>query len=142
MNFQTSCFVRVEDAEKRKNLFAWLSHIGYNINDWYWNEYIRVIRCWTTPKGINKAVGYPWKQVRKADIDCGENIEMFKALAAMNDENMLYQHVIDDGGNWGFCTQDDKQGRGIFLRRTTFNIRKYRKATAEEIVAHFKNSKQ
>lgn len=72
-------------------------------------------------------------------IDCGENIKMFKALAAMNDENMLYQHVIDDAGNWGFCTQDDEQGRGIFLRRTAFNLRKYRKATAEEIVAHFKN---
>ena len=96
MKFTTPCFVRVEDMEKRKELIAWLNQLGYNIYDWYWGRCIRIIRCWNTPKGVNKAVGYPCKQVRKTDIDCGENIELFKALAAMNDENDMQQLFICD----------------------------------------------
>lgn len=29
MKFTTSCFVRVEDAEKRNNLLKWMFDIGY-----------------------------------------------------------------------------------------------------------------
>lgn len=91
----TPCFVCIEDADKRKELFAWLGRIGYDSHDWYWGEYIRIIRCWTNPKGISKAVGYPCKQVRKTDIDCGTDIELFKALAAMNNNNDMEQWFTD-----------------------------------------------
>ena len=29
MKFTTHCFVRVEDAEKRKDVIEWCMHIGY-----------------------------------------------------------------------------------------------------------------
>lgn len=74
MKHLVPCFVCIEDAEKRKELFTWLAQLGYAKFEWYWGEYIRIIRCWTTPTGISKAVGYPIKQVRKTDIDCGRNI--------------------------------------------------------------------
>ena len=124
MKFITPCFVRIEDAKKREELMAWLNQLGYNIYDWYWGGCIRIIRCWTSPKGISKAVGYPCKQVRKTDIDCGNNIELFKALAAMNDTNARNQWLIDPCGAWYFDPSDTTD---------------LRKATAEEIIEHFKN---
>lgn len=130
MKFNTPCFVRVEDAEKRKELIAWLNRLGYKVYDWYWGQYIRVIRCWTTPKGISKAVGYPCKQVRKTDIDCGSNIELFKALAAMNDENDREQWFTD-GARWYMC-----QSKKV---HPDYKALGYRKATTEEIIERYKN---
>lgn len=127
----TPCFVCIEDADKRKEMFAWLGRIGYNSYDWYWGEYIRIIRCWTSPKGISKAVGYPCKQVRKTDIDCGTDIELFKALAAMNNNNDLEQWFTD-GENWVLCT-DPQMSKSVIP-----NYDAYRKATAEEILKHSK----
>lgn len=131
MKFMTPCFVRVEDAEKREELTAWLNELGYEVYDWYWGQYIRFIRCWTTPKGVSKAVGYPCKQVRKTDIDCGSDIELFKALAAMNDENDLYQWFTD-GYEWVLCP-DPVVTKSIIPSYAT-----YHKATAKEIVERFK----
>lgn len=133
MKFTAPCFVRVEDAAQRKELMAWLTQLGYNIYDWYWGGCIRVIRCWTSPKGISKAVGYPCKQVRKTDIDCGENIELFKALAAMNDGNDYNQLFIDERD--GSMNLSEHKSIGL-------NALVYRKATVAEIVEHFKNKRK
>lgn len=133
--FTTPCFVRVEDAEERKKLMDWLSQLGYDIRDVYWNGCIRIVRCWTSPKGIDRAVGYPCKQVRKTDIDCGTDVELFKALAAMNDENDLYQAFIDDDGNFAIS---NSAIAGIKSWEAV-RFATPRKATAEEIIEHFKN---
>lgn len=128
--FTTPCFVRVEDAEERKELMDWLSQLGYDIRDVYWNRCIRIVRCWTSPKGIGRAVGYPCKQVRKTDIDCGHDVKLFKALAAMNDENDREQWFYDDNGLWEKCDND---------LPTRYMQMNGHKATAEEIIEHFKN---
>jgi hypothetical protein len=65
--------------------------------------------------------------------DCGENVELFKALAAMNDENDIEQIFISE--------------RGLYIRclRNNANIDwlgKLRKATVEEIVEYFKNNEK
>ena len=65
--------------------------------------------------------------------DCGENVELFKALAAMNDENDIEQIFISE--------------RGLYIRclRNNANIDwlgKLRKATFEEIVEYFKNNEK
>ena len=147
MKFTTPCFVRVEDMEKRKELIAWLNQLGYNIYDWYWGRCIRIIRCWNTPKGVNKAVGYPCKQVRKTDIDCGENIELFKALAAMNDENDMQQlFICDTYANigcvmWHLCDEKKVKHYYVEWEDGETDIRsEFRKATVEEIIKHFKKS--
>lgn len=135
MIFKTPCFVRVEDEEKRVELFAWLEQLGYAVCEWH-RDYIRIIRCWTTPTGVGRAVGYSWKQVRKTDIDCGENIELFKALAAMNDDNDLEQWFTGELNGeqlWWKCNQSDKHER--FLKGTLLH-----KASVDEIVKRYKSS--
>lgn len=130
--FTTPCFVRVEDAEERKELMDWLSQLGYDIRDVYWNGSIRIVRCWTSPKGIGRAVGYPCKQVRKTDIDCGTDVELFKALAAMNDTND-YMQWFTDGRDWRLCPDI------VVTKMVIPSYALYSKATAEEIIEHFKN---
>lgn len=137
MKFTTPCFVRVEDAEKRDELLVWLKCIGYGSCDFLWGNCIKIIRCWTTPKGVGKAVGYPCKQVRKTDIDCGENIELFKALAAMNDENDREQWFTDTADDFCLCSSDrwsDEWQKENFEKYYCY----WRKATAAEIIEHFK----
>lgn len=75
-------------------------------------------------------------------IDCGTNIELFRALAAMNKNNWDEQYVIDNAGNIGLCNViPDASGiqcRSIMMMGLSFNIDNYRKATVEEIVEYFK----
>lgn len=138
MTFTTFCFVRVENPEKRNNLREWAKNIGYNFVDVAGIEsdysdpqpYIEVFphsfRS-TTPQGNSFYVAS-----RKA-IDCGENIELFKALAAMNDENDREQWFVEEGRMFK-CTSD-KINNYCYHWLTT------RKATAEEIVEYFKNTR-
>lgn len=130
MKFSTPCFVRVEDAEKRKELMEWISRIGYMVYCWCWDGCVRVIRCWTSPNGVSKAVGYPCKQVRKSDIDCGCNIELFMALAAMNQENDREQWFTN-GHEWVKCPDD------VVTKQVIPSYSDYHKATTSEIIKHF-----
>lgn len=139
MKFTTPCFVRVEDAEELKELMDWLSQLGYEIRYWDLDGYIRIIQCWTTPKGIGRAVGYPCKQVRRTDIDCGTDIELFKALAAMNDDPSQFKHqwVINEDGHMCLCEYNNPAQ--LVIRGMLPHSIGLRKATAEEIIEHFKN---
>lgn len=138
MTFTTPCFVRVENPEKRNNLREWAKNIGYNFVDVAGIEsdysdpqpYIEVFphsfRS-TTPQGNSFYVAS-----RKA-IDCGDNIELFKALAAMNDENDREQwFVSNEGSEWAICKKTLNVYSGVLCR----------KATAEEIVEYFKNKER
>lgn len=138
MTFTTPCFVRVENPEKRNNLREWAKNIGYNFVDVAGIEsdysdpqpYIEVFphsfRS-TTPQGNSFYVAS-----RKA-IDCGENIELFKALAAMNDEKDLEQWFVSNkGSEWAICKKTLNVYSGVLCR----------KATAEEIVEYFKNKER
>lgn len=72
-----------------------------------------------------KAGGFNW---RKISEDC------FKALAAMNDENDRDQWFIDELGHFEKCRVKEANIVGwIMLYGKT-----PRKATAEEIIEHFK----
>ena len=104
MEFTTPCFVRVEDAEKRKELTEWLKGIGYHVCSCCLFDGCNTLHC----RGIDRLkIAYEVHGICDYDeetrysidqfkaenvakghpaIDCGENIELFKALAAMNDE--------------------------------------------------------
>lgn len=96
MKFTTSCFVRVEDVDKRKKLVEWLEgQIGYRY----------CVGCYNARSAIDSPLipyvlvstraetGFVQCFVQRPDegIDCGTDVELFKALAAMNDENDHYQ---------------------------------------------------
>lgn len=148
MKFTTPCFVRVENAAKRKELKEWLKEIGYRVcvcTTFYRNNTIRCImidrngtlcpEVHAIPDididgecGLEQFL-YENSKSDNPSYNCGNNIEMFKALAAMNDENDNEQWFI---GKNGFMMRGR---RG--LDEHTFN-KIFRKATANEIVEYFK----
>ena len=70
------------------------------------------------------------------DIDCGDNEELFFALAALRDDSDYMQWFCDHkGGNWTLCTE--KVNRGSREWHTEHGI--LHKASAEEIIKHFNN---
>lgn len=127
MTFTTPCFVRVENVEEREELIQWCHCIGYTQKYHIaegdllvlvgldagcvdgakaWDDVIFTLECWQL-------------------INCGTDVELFKALAAMNDENDREQWFTN-GRDWVLCHDE-------FVSK---------KATAEEIIAHFKNKQQ
>lgn len=144
MTFTTPCFVRVENPEKRKELIEWLEWIGYKL-EYLRNDGVIVL----TSENRVYVYGEAVHEIIKSDydtIDCGKNIELFKALAAMNEWN--------DRKQWyaytEYPTNEGKNG----VRKFVFNEPArfdsfvdvpsgyYRKATAEEIVEYFKNNER
>lgn len=136
MTFTTPCFVRVENPEKRKELIEWLEGIGYRILFSARHSLIESeLRYISAPKqGYIMADSQLSCDEWSESIDCGENTELFKALAAMNDENDLEQWFVEEGRMFK-CTSDKINGYSYHWMTT-------RKATAEEIVEYFKNKER
>lgn len=141
MKFTTPCFVRVKDAEKRKELAVWLSSIGRYVSPAvtssdYHKDWVIVTEPYDPD--LDGYVGI-WAKTPKspAFIDCGENIELFKALAAINDENDREQWFTDTADDFCLCSSDrwsDEWQKENFEKYYCY----WRKATAEEIIGHFK----
>jgi len=135
MTFTTPCFVRVENPEKRKELIEWLEGIGYRL-EYLRNDGVIVL----TSENRVYVYGEALYRVIKVDydtIDCGENTELFKALAAMNDENDREQWFTD-GYHFELCPTNKADMVAWHMMYRT----KPRKATAEEIVEYFKNKER
>ena len=135
MTFTTPCFVRVENPEKRKELIEWLKWIGYRL-EYLRNDGVIVL----TSENRVYVYGEALYRVIKVDydtIDCGENTELFKALAAMNDENDREQWFTD-GYHFELCPTNKADMVAWHMMYRT----KPRKATAEEIVEYFKNKER
>ena len=135
MTFTTPCFVRVENPEKRKELIEWLEGIGYRL-EYLRNDGVIVL----TSENRVYVYGEALYRVIKVDydtIDCGENTELFKALAAMNDENDREQWFTD-GYHFELCPTNKADMVSWHMMYRT----KPRKATAEEIVEYFKNKER
>ncbi len=150
MTFTTPCFVRVENPEKRKELIEWLERIGYHVCSCCLFDGWNTLHC----RGIDRLkIAYEVHGICDYDeetrysidqfkaenadskhpaVDCGENIELFKALAAMNYENYREQWFVEEGRMFK-CTSDKINGYSYHWPTT-------RKATAEEIVEYFKNN--
>ena len=149
MTFTTPCFVRVENPEKRKELIEWLERNGYHVCSCCLFDGWNTLHC----RGIDRLkIAYEVHGICDYDeetrysidqfkaenadskhpaVDCGENIELFKALAAMNYENYREQWFVEEGRMFK-CTSDK-------INNYPYNWPNTRKATAEEIVEYFKN---
>lgn len=168
MNFLTPAFVRVNDPEKRKELTEWLKGIGYYICSCCLFEGWNTLHC----RGIDRLeiayevhgicdydeeTRYSIDQFKAEEgakehpaVDCGENVELFKALAAMNNENDREQWFTN-GEDWALSMYDDFDGcmttaaeceAGNVGCYTYCEEYGFRKATAEEIVEYFKTKKK
>lgn len=139
MKFTTPCFVRVEDAEKRKELAVWLSSIGRYVSPAvtssdYHKDWVIVTEPYDPD--LDGYVGI-WAKTPKspAFIDCGENIELFKALAAMNDENYNEQYFVTELAGSSYCVHKNRNTNLAYSLTC-------RKATVAEIIEHFKKSEK
>lgn len=139
MTFTTPCFVRVENPEKRKELIEWLKGIGYRI---LFSARHSLIESELRYISAHKQ-GYVMADSRLScdewieSINCGENTELFKALAAMNYENHREQWFTD-GYHFELCPTNKADMVAWHMMYRT----KPRKATAEEIVEYFKNKER
>lgn len=138
MAFTTPCFVRVEDREERKKLIEWLGGIGYT----------RLPFISESDKISTDANGMIWltDANRGGAYDCGTNVALFRALAAMNDENDRYQWFVVKKNISDCYDIDDiiyKKGDMFFNKSGEPLVEKnFRKATAEEIVEYFKKREE
>lgn len=150
MKFTTPCFVRVEDADKRKELAAWLERIGYECaphNKALVGTHViagTAFYCFVSfADGVKPHYG-------DDGIDCDTDIELFKALAAMNDENDREQWFVgtvenlyrfEAGGTgkvrWTYCVYDQYS----LIHNVKLKCEHYapRKATADEIIEYYKH---
>ena len=82
---KTTCSVTAKNALERVDLIMWLENIGRMYIHTYDTHNISAI----THKDCTQIKD-------KHGIDCGENIEIFKALAAMNSDNDWEQWFVAD----------------------------------------------
>lgn len=137
MKFTTPCFVCVEDVEERAELLRWLFAIEYA--GWNWIDKANFIVASGLDDGCVDVVSCDTSVglAARGFIDCGENIELFKALAAMNDENDREQWFTDSADDFCLCSSDrwsDEWQKENFEKYYCY----WRKATVEELVEHFK----
>lgn len=130
-----SCYVRIEDPDKRKEVYEWLGTIGHIIHydieiaedD---DEYIVVT------DNYSDLFDEKWiKQERKVrHIDCGTNIDYFKAIAAINDENDYMQWFVHASNGSFDLSKRESISKYPLPGRVT---RLWRKATPSELEEYF-----
>lgn len=135
MKFTTPCYVCITDAKKRAELCGWLNEIGYSeaATIFSGGSHATCIWCDNTRSMIPCFIRTRRKFIPQDVFCCGSNIELFKALAAMNDWNDREQWFIEEGRMFK-CTSDK-------INNYSYHWQTTRKATAEEIVEHFKKRK-
>ena len=142
MAFTTPCFVRVEDPEEREKLIEWLEGTGYIFNDCFIgardcavSKYLKQFYVIAGDPHISRMCkALDSKPEYGNYIDAGTSVDLFRALAAMNDENDREQwFVVDDGFEEEMVCSKSEVDYDYIL-----SCYDHRKATAEEIVEYFK----
>lgn len=142
MKFTTPCFVRVENPQERKELSEWLKSIGRTRIPHSKRDramYFRVHAEGTEYEQNNKYCMFVPLLIDRGYIDCGTNIPLFKALAAMNDSNDNYQWFYDPMG----AKLSPKVGSAMNYNHVgkVTGWSGVRKATEKEIISHFDSRK-
>ena len=148
MGFTTSCFIRKNSKELQKKL----ANIGYDICrcvnfekvEWlhtlpingtvhgkgYFDEEME-FHDWTVEKELNRfVIGNP------TYIDCGENEDLFLAIAALRDDSDIHQ-LFTDGENWVKSDIPNLIKFKEYFEGIGFDYHKTHKATVEELIKNF-----
>ena len=153
--FTTPCFIRKNTAELRKKL----EELGYktlnsgnttldahNFDGKGHHKHINEGTAIITSYGGYYGVVYVADDVtNKGRIDCGTNEDLFLALAALSEDND-YMQWFTDGTDFILCDRYDWVDMYSVLCSGLSNTKdrvkeldKFQKATAEELIEHFKN---
>ena len=97
MSFQTSCMVLIPTVRQQIELGKWMADIGRPVKQLN-RDQPRLLLAFAIANSNPSFWAPPEEQKREAMsrecINCGENIEMFKALAAMNSDNDREQWFV------------------------------------------------
>ncbi len=132
---KTDCFIRLNTQELRE----WMRDVGISMCpccEFEDAEWLQVGRDGAHSISNEEEALFLFENTKS--IDCGTNVNLFKALAAMNDENDYMQWFVDRVG--GDDEYDPSGDYGWYLCKDTklrCAVDCYSKATAEEILKHF-----
>lgn len=88
MNFQTSCMILVRDEQQQIELQKWMNGISWRIRGGRDSKHCFLVADTDQNAALWMELDESAREWFGHDFyDCGENIEMFKALAAMNSDN-------------------------------------------------------
>lgn len=95
MNFQTSCMVLVTNEQQQIELQKWMNGIGWRILGGRDSKHCFLVADTDQNAALWMELDESARERFGHDFyDCGENIEMFKALAAMNSDNDREQWFV------------------------------------------------
>lgn len=126
--FTQSCFIRKNSPELREKLI----NLGYHVYDLDMNkdspaEWCTVIESDASYAGIwNKEPAN-----KEKFLDCGENEELFLAIAALRDDNDFMQYFKAAEVDWLLLC------RVKYIEDCTTFHELYRKLTPEELIEYF-----
>lgn len=97
MNFQTSCMAFVTDEQQQIELQKWMNGIGWQVRGGRIGEPRFLVADTDQNSALWVILNESARECFARDFyDCSENIEMFKALAAMNSDNDWEQWFVAD----------------------------------------------
>ena len=151
MGFTTSCFIRKNTSQLQNKL----ADIGYSIcrcanftnAEWlntlpmngtihgkgYFDAEME-FADWTVEKELSRFVSDNPKYV-----DCGENEDLFLAIAALRDDSDVYQYFVNEKGMFVFCNQSElKHVIDNSEDWWDYSVSEFHKATVAELIEHFK----
>jgi hypothetical protein len=139
MAFKQPCFIRKNTPELRKKL----EELGYEANSYecFWDDENRYI---ITTIGSNGFAFYTLciKNCcileNKEFIDCGDNEELFIALAALRNDSDKNQYFICDKVSFTIGKTYYPDDYLYYQYDEFFDKQNWHKATVEEIIEHFK----
>ena len=146
MGFTTPCFIRKNTQELRREL----EELGYSKNYPEWTVDCSIIWAYQYPiKGfdtpnyvIADSFDVPFSKhsaLCGKFIDCGDNEELFLAIAALRDDTDKYQWFTD-GDLWFKC--GDKVCNETIEYYLNEYGRKIHKATVDELIEYFKTKEE
>lgn len=124
MGFTTSCFIRKNTPEIRQRL----EEMGYSSNED--EEHLYLIADGIITCAKDKEYSFITSAQFTNNLDCGEDEELFFALAGMRDDTLSNQWQISTISGAMRITEHNDKYSNLF-----------RRATAEEIVEYFKKKR-
>jgi hypothetical protein len=141
MAFIQPCFIRKNTPELRKKL----EELGYTPNSYecFWDDENRYIITTIDSNGFafyTLCIKNCCVLENKEFIDCGDNEELFIALASMTDDEygLCDYYIVTSDCNPRYAKGSIHRALPI---SSVIHPSCYRKATVEEIIEHFKKSK-
>lgn len=140
--FTQPCFIRKNAPELRRKLDGLGIEIHYT-QEKYKEDNTSSIFC---NRGVYSIYGrHGYTEELENSIDCGENEELFLALAALRDDSDIFQYITN--GNIVITCELDSMNEFLKIFYDGFikndedlinHINNWHKLTVEELIKHFK----